>query len=564
MEPVLIATNSTHGDICAIQSFTLDMVIGHDRQDFTACFEPIDGIAGGSLVYIDGTEYGGVIDDVTTDTESGLVEYHGRTWDGVLACKRIMPPDGSAYRTASGEANSALASLVTLLGIGDVFAASTEDSGITVDYQFARFCDAYSGIYGMLESAGAKLKVRREGGKTVMSAEHAQAIADEADSDLIDFTLTKTNRTVNHLVCAGEGEGTERVVIHLYADAAGNVSQTQTLFGIDEITDFYDYNNADATELLEEGAKKLQGYQTQGSLDITGIGRGEWDVGDTLVARDNKNGMTVTAPIVGKTVTVNSSTNWHLHVEYEVGEASRTATSPSGTAELPEKVNRDGDTMTGALVADDVYFVAKSENIDRDGPNPSATTNGNGRFFMRDKDGEFIGQMRLVRETNGCNSLQLMVGNENTSGSEVTNTIGIRVDTDGVRSYTLSDAAAFCEALHVGDFVGKDQTANVSMANSGYTNVTSINVTAGVWVVYANIAWASNATGRRYAYISTASASSNGVRVASCNAVSGGTTYQNIAGVTVLSATTTFYLVGWQNSGAALNATGYLRAVRIK
>ena len=83
MEPVLIATKADHTDLCAIQSFTLDMAIGYDRHDFAACFEPIDGVGGGSLLYIDGTEYGGIVDDVTTDTESGLVEYHGRTWDGV-------------------------------------------------------------------------------------------------------------------------------------------------------------------------------------------------------------------------------------------------------------------------------------------------------------------------------------------------------------------------------------------------------------------------------------------------------------------------------------------------
>lgn len=551
-------------DVCAIDSFELDMVIGHDRQDFTACFEPIDGIQGGSLVYIDGTEYGGVIDDVTTDTESGLVEYHGRTWDGVLACKRIMPPDDSAYRTVMGEANAALASLVTLLGIGDVFAASTEDSGITVDYQFARFCDAYSGIYGMLESAGAKLKVRREGGKTVMSAEHAQAITDEADSDLIDFTLTKTNRTVNHLVCAGEGEGTERVVIHLYADAAGNVSQTQTLFGIDEITDFYDYNNADATELLEEGTKKLKEYQTQGSLDITHIGSGEWDVGDTLVARDNRNGMTVTAPIVGKTVTVNSSTNWHLHVEYEVGEASRTATSPSGTAELPEKVNRDGDTMTGDLILGDAYAYCDSSNLDRDGASPNETIRGNSRVVFRDKDDERIGEVSCFKDASDNVGIRIGSITEMSDGTESGNWITTLAAKDGTQSYTLSDPEAFCEALNVGDYVNKDQTANVSMTNSGYTNVASINVAAGTWVVYGNIAWASNATGRRYVYISTASQSTVAARAASCNAVNGGTTYQNVAGVIAVGSATTFYLVGWQNSGAALNATGYLRAVRIK
>ena len=350
MEPVLIATKADHTDLCAVVDFTLDMVIGHDRQDFKASFDPIEGVDGGSLLYIDGTEYGGVVDDVTTDTETGITSYHGRTWDGVLAAKRIMPPSGSAYRTVSGEANGVLASLITLLDLGGVFAASTAASGITISsYQFDRFVDAYEGIYKMLKSAGAKLVMHRENGVTVMEAKAAATISDEADSDLLDFMLTKTSRTVNHLVCAGEGELQDRVVIDLYADANGNVSQVQSLFGIDEITDFYDYNNADAVELLAEGTKKLQAYQTKGAVEVTHIGSGEWDVGDTLVARDNKSGTTVSAPIVGKTVKVDSSTNWELSTAYEVGEVSRTAATVSGTAEQPEKVNRSGDTMTGAL-----------------------------------------------------------------------------------------------------------------------------------------------------------------------------------------------------------------------
>jgi hypothetical protein len=48
------------------------------------------------------------------------------------------------------------------------------------------------------------------------------------------------------------------------------------------------------------------------------------------------------------------------------------------------------------------------------------------------------------------------------------------------------------------------------------------------------------------------------------NAVSGGTTYIHTGCTKVLTATTTIYLVGWQNSGGALNTYGCITAVRIK
>lgn len=459
-------------DVCAIDSFELDMVIGHDAQDFTARFAPVDNVGGGSLLYIDGTEYGGIVDEVTTDTESDAITCHGRTWDGMLACKRIMPPSGSAYRTVSGEANGLLASLVTLLDIGDVFAASTDDSGITVSsYQFERFVDGYEGIAQMLDSAGAKLVMRRLNGKTVMSAEAKLTIGDEADSDLMDFSVTKTRRCVNHLVCAGEGDLQDRVVIDLYSDANGNVSTTQTFTGRDEITAFYDYNNADAAELLAEGTKKLQEYFTKGAVDISRIGRGEWHVGDVLVARDNQSGVMVSTSIAGKTVQVDKSTDWQLRVGYVVGEAERMNPSSNGTAETPEKANADGSNV---------------------------------------------------------------------------------------------NASAFCEALHVGDYVTKSQTANVSVANNAVTNICSVELDAGLWILRGNVRFASNATGYRAAIISQTGTSTDNAAYQTTNAVSGTYTFVNVIGIKNPSSTTSYYLNAQQNSGGSLNAIGYLSAVRIK
>ena len=351
MEPVLIATNSSHTDICAIISFALDMEIGYDKHEFSAEFNPVAGVGGGSLLYMDGTEYGGVVDEVTTSTDSDSAVYSGRTWTGVLASKIIMPPDGNAYRTVSGDANSILSSLITLLGLTADFAASSESSGITItNFTFARFVDAYSGITKMLSDNGAKLKMRRTSGKFVLWAEARSTITDEVDSDVMEFDMTKTHRTVNHLVCAGEGEGTDRVVVHLYADANGNVSTTQTFTGIDEIVDYYNYNNADEEELTAEGTKKLKEMQTKGAVDVSQIGKGEWDVGDILVARDNKSGETVSAPVTGKLAKVGRDTNWTLQIEYQVGETSKGGAQYSAQSE-----SSGGGGGTSSLIPGIIY-----------------------------------------------------------------------------------------------------------------------------------------------------------------------------------------------------------------
>ena len=474
MEPVLIATDALHDDLCAVTSFTLDMVIGHDRQDFTACFDPVDGVGGGSLIYIDGTEYGGIVDDVTTSTETGLTEYHGRTWDGILAAKRILPPDGSAYRTVSGEANSVLASLITLLDIADVFTASTDNSGITVNYQFDRFVDAYEGIYKMLKSASAKLVIRRGAGTTVLSAAAAQTITNEADSDLLDFALTKTNRTVNHLVCAGTGEGTEREILHLYADANGNVSTTQSLFGVNEITDYYDYNNADSAELLKGGTDKLKEYQTKGAVDITNIGRGSWDIGDTLQARDNKSGMVVNAPIVGKTVTVSQSTNWELSTSYEVGEVSRTAASISGTVETShDRIYKDGKT---ALITEKGYVWALMPEVDTSRADNGISADTYREYAVRVANDVYASYTETRAKPDGSLSVSLVARNYGT-GSSVNNGLYLTVNNDGTRQVDFSEAKPWMLALQQ----GANQTTTASSVITAASGVTFSSVVAARW-----------------------------------------------------------------------------------
>lgn len=116
----------------------------------------------------------------------------------------------------------------------------------------------------------------------------------------------------------------------------------------------------------------------------------------------------------------------------------------------------------------------------------------------------------------------------------------------------------------IGDIVSKNQTTNVSTASSAYTNICSISIGAGTWTLFGNVRFANNATGRRGATIAPTSQGTNEAIFATSDAVDGSYTRLNVSGVVEPTATTTYYLVGWQNSGAALNAVGYLRAVRIK
>lgn len=317
MEPLLIYTDSSFEDAGAVQSFSLDMAFGSDEQDFEATFtEP--KLSGGELLYIDGTEYGGIIDSIRQDTDNQATTYCGRTWHGMLAAKVVKPPANSNYYTASGDANACLTALISYVGLSGVLTARSSSSGITIaNYQFPRFCNAYAGALGMLGSANAKLVIQRHDGITEVWAEPVSTIEDRADSDLMQFEVTENHRVPNHLVAAGQGELQDRVVVDLYADANGNVSTSQTFTGVDEIAVYYDYTGADAAELTKEGTEELKGYQSKGGADIKALAVGDWYVGDRLQVRDNRTGTEVTSTIAKKIVRVGMGV---LSVDYEVGE----------------------------------------------------------------------------------------------------------------------------------------------------------------------------------------------------------------------------------------------------
>ena len=321
---VVVVNDSALGDVRELSDFELDLAFGIDENAFSlecdAAYAPTEG----QFIFIDGCEYGGVVDESTYDAgreSSGGVTCKGRTWHGILAGKRLLPDSGSGYLS------EALASLIERMGLSGLFSAAADDS--TLSYTFDRFADGYSGLKAMAKANGRKVAMRRRDGKVEISLPPIVDYADKVDSDLLDFTLTSVHRCVNHLVCAGTGELENRAVIHFYADAAGNVSHPQSLFGVDEICALYDYSNADEAKLEEEGRKKLQEYQTRGSVEVDAHDDLDADVGDILTARDNAHGCTVSAEVLKKIVKVERGVATY---GYEAGNATTTKTLATARA----------------------------------------------------------------------------------------------------------------------------------------------------------------------------------------------------------------------------------------
>lgn len=316
----LIVTDATGKPVASHASYTLDLAFGSGENDFDLQVEDA-ALKAGSRIMIDGTEYGGIIDDTDVDVDGGLstVTWHGRDWHGVLASKIIEPDRNTDYLTLSGTIPAIMRTLVSRAGLQGLFTVTDESADHKTTCQFDRYVDLYSGLVKMLRASGLKLRLRNDGDKVSMSAMPVRTIGDSIDSDLIDFTAKQAAHPINHLICLGKGELKDRTVIHWYADANGTFSHTQTLKGLDERTATYELSNAEADELEDKGRQKFQELRNTSTIDVDIPDGIDADVGDLVTGRDNNTGLVVTAEISKKIVKVSGGV---LTVTYESGGAS--------------------------------------------------------------------------------------------------------------------------------------------------------------------------------------------------------------------------------------------------
>lgn len=288
-----------------LKRWSLDISIGED-DDFELTM-PIDASIGvdgsrvpwyGDYVFIPRTEYGGVVDTVSIDTEAGEIAFSGRTWRGILSNKVIKPDAGHDYLTVSGSIEECMYAVISRAGLEGAFTVAGS-SGVNVkSYKFARYVNATEGLTALLDAHGLCLRIEKRQSACVLSAVPKAVYSDGVDDNFIDYAMTSGRRPVNHLVCLGEGELKDRVVVHLYADANGNVSETKTFTGVDEVEVVYDSNNKDAAGLREDGTKKLLEYQQDAvAVDLALSDEMRPTIGDEISTSSVAIGITATAKI---------------------------------------------------------------------------------------------------------------------------------------------------------------------------------------------------------------------------------------------------------------------------
>ncbi len=318
----LIYANERHEDLGVLCDYKLDLAYGVDENDFELQLSSENHCCdAGYILYIEGTEYGGMIDSIESDTAAREVKYIGRTWHGLLNSKVIEPDAGAGYLTVSGEVNKILGQLVDRMGLSDIFIVSKADSKLYVsNYQMHRYVKGYDGIRALLDSCGGKLSIAFINGVVELSAlpRADYTACDELDSDLVAFKAKRQFNPVNHLICLGRGELADREVIHLYADKQGTISKVQSQFGLAENTEIYDYPNVESLEDLERsGMEQLEKRKHPDSVEVSLNAETDcFAVQDIVRAVDHITGLTVTATVAKKIVTIDHG---QITISYNLG-----------------------------------------------------------------------------------------------------------------------------------------------------------------------------------------------------------------------------------------------------
>ena len=286
-----------------------DFEVGDEENSYliTCNSAEWETIEDGSRIYIPNTEYGGLFKRLEVDTKKGTVAAGGYTWRGMLQNKIIIPPSGQDYATDSGELNAVIGARVSA-ALPGLFVGSSVPTGVTVNYRYNRYVTLYDGLKAMLKSVGYKMQISydQEAARVVVEAvpivDYSNQIEYSSDMNA-DYTMNMEATGVNHLICLGQGELRNRTVVDLYVDGNGNISTTQTYFGVNEIVGVYDYAGAARADLIQSGTEQLAQEVNKNTFNIELESEKDVAIGDVVGGRDYITGMKMTAPITTKIVT---------------------------------------------------------------------------------------------------------------------------------------------------------------------------------------------------------------------------------------------------------------------
>ena len=317
-------TGEECGELC--DSAEADMDIGN-TNDFEVTIAVSDydteRVGYGCRIFAPGTEYGGIIGDIESISGTRKVALRGRSWRGMLEYKVVEPPARQDHLVLSGELNTAIR---TLIGdrFGDLMVIPEVDTGITIkSWQVDRYVTLYDALQKLVSNYGCRLQiqyVQPEGLEYGYVTVQAVPIVDYSEQleysqeEGIYVTVRDCRNGVNHLVCVGEGEKQDRVVLHLYVQKNGTIGKKQYYTGLNEISAVYNYSSAEADKLEEDGTKRLKELQNYKKCEMT-IDNADLEIGDIVAGYDAVTNTQVIKPVIQKILKIQDG---KITIDYSV------------------------------------------------------------------------------------------------------------------------------------------------------------------------------------------------------------------------------------------------------
>lgn len=331
----LVYTNDSMSAVGYLDFVGFDLSIGDSGNQVQVKLhsDQKTDLAQGSLVYVPESEYGGIVKSINSKIETDgqrYVYYSGPSWSGRLQERIVKPPSGQDHYTMDGEANDELNRLMEYLDLDYLFEAPDVDSGIELDIDIDRFADGYSALRKVATAYDCRLSMvySNVSKKVVVQLTKREVHGNTSDSSPISVTVDKP---VNHLICAGQGELQDRVVIDLYIGADGSIQKTPYYTGADAIEALYENTSADADKLNEEGTKKLQDLQNVNQVNISVDDSSEdlYPLDDVISGIDPVTGIQASSTIAKKVVSVDY--RGFETYRYEAAEVGSTVTTSLST-----------------------------------------------------------------------------------------------------------------------------------------------------------------------------------------------------------------------------------------
>lgn len=294
-----------HNCELADNTFSLSMSVGAWKAD---------KIMRGDYVYIDGTEFGGIVCSVNKNTNTDTVTIKGALWRALLAMRIITPPSGQAYKVYTDTELNAMIADVIGNDYVNLFQVPSTSTGATTSYQF-RYQTKLAGLSKALLQVGYTLSCVYDATvqRVIVKARHCTDYSEYADiSSDLGIGLSITSGRVddyNHCIALGTGELTERMVREIWMlNGVIYNSRPVALLEADIRSMTFDYPNAESEdELLSSARDALLQYAAMSSaeIDLSEL-QIDLQLDDTILTVDRDLNISATKSVSQRIITVDA------------------------------------------------------------------------------------------------------------------------------------------------------------------------------------------------------------------------------------------------------------------